>query len=281
MPEPEARPAEEGSPPTYEGLNLGCLTALLLTAVLVSAIPYVGGVATFVLGLWIRRSGHNTRRMLAAHRRRAPPDSPHAVVLGDSATLLGRVVGPAAEKTPLGHAAVVANLWLDDEIIDSLEDAAPTWTKQLGDELVIEARGARIVAKGAMDILSHKVETTSQTNGHPPDHAPLDADERAALTKRCDEYGERWLEPDMEVLVQGLVHQVEDGHAPAQQGYRDEGRIRTIELRPPGDAPIRVSTYTPRQLAEANHQARAETLGGTVMMVIGAVALALWISFAG
>lgn len=268
--------------PNPEGTDIGCLVFMLVGGVVVSAIPF-GGIALLLFGwVWII-GGKNERAEALRHRL-----DPESVVpsrqagIGDRVTLLGRVRGPADVRTPLGHRAVVASLWLDDELADDVEGPNPTWTKVLGDHLELDADGGVVVMEGPLGILSHKKKTTDQSDGRPPAHAPLTADERKVMTKGAEQYGERWLEPEMEVLATGVVGDVEEVAPEQGTGYRSSGMIRKVTLSAlPEAGVVRVSSYSPRRVAQLARQGKAQIIGSVLLMGMGLASLLWWARFFG
>lgn len=282
-----AEPAEpmdlDARVPNPEGTDIGCLLFVLIGGAAVCAIPF-GGVALLLFGwVWII-GGKNERAEALRHRLDDETVVPvGAASVGDRVTLLGKVRGPAAVTTPLGHPAVVAALWLDDELADDIEGANPTWTKVLGDRLELDADGGRVVIAGVpLALLSEKKKTTDQAQGRPPAHAPLTPEERKAITKGCEQYGERWLEPEMEVLATGLVGDVDEIPPDQGSGYRSTGLIRQITLVPLPDAgAVRVSTYSPRRVAQLARQGKAQIVGSVILMAMGIASLVWWSRFFG
>ena len=262
--------------PNPEGTDLGCLIFMLVGGVAVCAIPF-GGIAMLLFGwVWII-GGKNERAEALRHRLDGETIvSLRDAVIGDRVTLLGKVRGPAAITTPLGQSAVVASLWLDDELADQVESPDPTWSKVLGDRLELDAEGGTVVMDGVpLGILSHKKKTTDQAQGAPPAHAPLTADERKALTKGCEQYGERWLEPEMEVLATGVVSDVDEVPPEQGSGYRSVGLVRRVTLAPLVEAGVvRVSTYSPRRVAQLARQGKAQIIGSVILIAMG-IALSL------
>lgn len=261
------------------GTALGCFVGWVIFLGLLCLVPF-GGIIVAVLSLiWIKGSRHERHEALA-HRIDAPPALAAEVSVGDAVTLCGRVVSQEVVKTPLGHHAVLAELWLDEEVADSVQDPTPTWTKQLGGDLLLRTEsGQQVAIEGSWSLLSDKSQTTTQYDGVPPAHAPLTDEERRALKEQGSQYGERWLESDVEVLVTGEVKSVTQVEAQGAAGYRGLDNVSRVVMGPPPDGVVRISTFSPVKIAEKAREAKAVIRGGQLGIVMGVLSSYAWWRF--
>lgn len=261
------------------GMAPGCFVGWVVFLGLLCLIPFAGVIVAVLSVIWIKGSRHERIEALK-HRIDAPPALAAKVSVGDVVTLCGRVVSQEAVKTPLGNHAVLAELWLDDEVAESVQDPVPNWTQQLGGDLLVRTEsGAQVAIEGPWSLFSDKTQTTLQYDGVPPVHAPLSDEEREALKEKGSQYGERWLEGDAECLVTGQVKSVTQVEAQGTVGYRGLEIVRRVAMEPPPGGVVRISTFSPAAIAEKAREAEAVIRGGQIAIVMGTLSTYAWWRF--
>jgi len=257
----------------------GCFVGMLVFMGLLCLVPFAGVVAALLGYIWAKGS-QNERHEALTHRIDAAPVVVDDVQAGDVVTLCGRVVSSETVITPLKNDAVLAELWMDDEVAESVQDPEPTWTQQLGGDLLLRTEtGDQIAIEGAWSLLSDRSQTTMQHDGVPPAHAPLTAEERTSLKEGCSQYGERWLRTDVEVLVTGRVEAVTRVETAGAAGYRGLDEARRVVVGPPSSDVVRISTYAPAQIAAMAREAQAMIGAGRLGIAFGLFSCYAWWRF--